>query len=494
MAGFSEPRAIGIAFALFACAVAPLRAQLISPGKLSAAHADLEGVRHCTDCHQLRERGITNANCLACHKPLAHVIAAGTGYHARVADKNCAECHKEHFGTEFQLIRFDTATFKHGDTGFDLAARHAELRCRQCHTPKLIAAQDVRDFKQMHGTLAKTFLGLPTTCVGCHEGDDPHGTQFRDRSCDACHSQRKWKPAAKFDHDSTRYALTGKHRDLACAQCHHPLPGQQAPRLWYVGLDFAACTACHRDLHRGEMGQDCTRCHATTGWRAFDRTAFERRFDHSQTGFRLEGKHAPLRCDACHSVAQAARRGIELHFASASPGTMYPKPDSRTCRSCHTDYHEGAFLASAGGAECDRCHTQGGWVPTTYDLARHDSTRFRLEGAHRAVPCFGCHQVQADTGTHLVFRIEDQTCRACHTAQDPHAGQFAGEKCDACHAATTFRIAAFDHSTTRFPLDSRHQEVPCDKCHPIATTASGRQYRVYRPLGTRCRDCHETRT
>ncbi len=44
------------AFAVFAvlAAAAPAIAQL-SPGPLSEAHADLEGVSHCLDCHGLEE-------------------------------------------------------------------------------------------------------------------------------------------------------------------------------------------------------------------------------------------------------------------------------------------------------------------------------------------------------------------------------------------------------------------------------------------------------
>jgi hypothetical protein len=57
----------------------------------------------------------------------------------------------------------------------------------------------------------------------------------------------------------------------------------------------------------------------------------------------------------------------------------------------------------------------------------------------------------------------------------------------------TFRIAAFDHSRTRFPLDGRHRDVECADCHVMVTAADGREFRRYRPVGTQCRDCHTNR-
>ena len=43
---------------------APLGAQIISPGKLSAAHASLDGMTNCTQCHELGKKGASDAKCL----------------------------------------------------------------------------------------------------------------------------------------------------------------------------------------------------------------------------------------------------------------------------------------------------------------------------------------------------------------------------------------------------------------------------------------------
>jgi len=63
----------------FAAGAVPARAQLgalISPGRLSKAHADLEGISRCSACHERGER-VTAAKCLTCHKPVADRIAVG---------------------------------------------------------------------------------------------------------------------------------------------------------------------------------------------------------------------------------------------------------------------------------------------------------------------------------------------------------------------------------------------------------------------------------
>ena len=479
---------LGLALAGGAC---PARAQLISPGKLSEAHADLEGVRNCTNCHRLRERGVANDLCLQCHEPERHRIEQRRGYHATVADRNCAVCHKEHFGRYFAVVRFDTASFDHSEVGFDLVERHAELDCRECHRPELIVAADVRVSKEEHGALDRTFLGLGTSCRACHTADDPHGDQFSDRTCTDCHSQTQWNPTEGFDHDRTDYPLTGRHRDAVCRGCHETLRGGDRPMLRYAGVAFGRCTDCHRDEHQGGMGTDCSRCHATEGWMEIARGSFERDFRHEHTEFPLRGAHADVTCAICHTLTGADVEGIRLSFATAERNRAYPRPAADDCLSCHLDYHDGAFVTISGGATCRSCHTETAWLPATYDIPRHnDGETFVLTGAHLATPCGDCHRSAAWEPDTLRFRMPHERCRDCHDTDDPHGTQFADRPCTDCHDTETFHVASFDHDKTRFPLDGRHRDVDCGACHPTTTDASGHESRLYRPLGTRCEDCH----
>ena len=139
---------VRVAFAavLAAGAVAPVPAgaQLISPGKLSAAHAELEGLRNCTQCHRLRQKGVDRELCLACHTPLADRIRRDAGFHATLEERDCATCHKDHFGREFDILRLDTLAFDHELTGYGLTGLHRDADCRACHTPSLVEDAAVR--------------------------------------------------------------------------------------------------------------------------------------------------------------------------------------------------------------------------------------------------------------------------------------------------------------------------------------------------------------
>lgn len=519
--------ALGIATALF-MVPGPGAAQLISPGKLSAPHAALEGITNCIRCHEPGHAGPAASRCLACHVPLQRRIAAGKGYHASIAARPCEDCHREHFGRDFALVRLDTATFQHGATGFVLRGAHARAACRDCHQPDRIVNADVRQFKGRYGALGRTMLGLSTACSACHRSDDPHGGQFGTRECSDCHDESDWKHAVRFDHGATRFELTGAHARVTCGACHHAeRPGGP---VRFAGLSFSSCTSCHRDPHDGAMGSSCTGCHTTGSWQKLDRTLVERRFDHSRTGFELQGAHASLHCAACHGGADVP--GIGIRFVAGTQSHTYPRPTGHDCASCHLDAHHGAFAGSPRRAECDRCHTQSAWTPTTFGLEQHDSTQFRLTGAHRAVPCDGCHR-STQPGKPPQLRMGDTDCRACHAKDDPHHGSFGSEscghchqtdsfrvksfdhagvqssQCDECHAKDsphreqfgetscaschdthTFRIARFDHSRTRFPLTGKHAALPCASCHHAEREPDGSSMVLYRPLPTNCSGCH----
>ena len=485
-------RALALVAALLLGASAPLAAQLFSPGKLARPHADLEGLRNCTQCHELHQRGTSNTRCLDCHRTLATRISAGTGLHATFGARNCAACHRDHLGLDHPLISLDTARFDHDTTGFTLGGSHQDLGCRDCHTPAKIAAADVRAFEGRHGALGRTYLGLPVTCEGCHRADSPHGAQFARRTCDACHGEDDWKGAERFDHDRARFRLTGKHLDLACGACHTSTTRPPAePRIRYTGIPSASCSACHSDPHRGAMTGACATCHSTTGWHDVAGAGLDGRFDHTRTRYPLTGAHATAACATCHDPRAPRPAAIRITWAAGSERATFGRPTYGTCLACHVDRHRGVFATSPGGAGCDNCHGNERWVPATYDLARHNAAgaRFALTGAHLTVPCAGCH-TPADSASGPVFRVTHTACAACHARDDPHHGQFAGRACEGCHVTAAFAQVTFDHARTRYPLDGAHARVSCASCHRLETAADGSTFRRYTPLGTACRDCH----
>ena len=508
---------IGIAFTLFAPAQA--RAQLISPGKLSAGHAELEGIRQCTECHELGQRGTSSRKCLGCHTLVESRVAQGRGYHASVRGQSCAECHRDHLGRSVSPVRFDPSSFRHETTGYSLKGAHAEQKCRECHAPAYVSARDVRAYRTGADFLQVTYLGLPTGCASCHTPDSPHGRQLASRGCQDCHGESDWKRASAFDHRSANYQLTGAHVRTRCEGCHATVNDT----VRYRGLRFSSCGDCHRTPHRGEVSGSCASCHGTSDWRRVDARAVASTFNHDRTGFALDGAHDRVRCAACHTASRTAE--IRLTFATGTPRSSYAKPVAQTCASCHVDPHPRSYYAARGTETCRQCHSVNAWQPVRYGLTEHNrSGNFALDGAHAVVACNACHTSRAapprlcaachrqddphrgafgaqacgDCHSATDFknarmnhdRVKGAACASCHQKNDPHQGQFGRRDCGDCHVTTSYRVRDFNHSATRYPLDGAHIRVACVGCHKRETSSAGQPFTRYQPLQRACKDCH----
>src|ERR1700741_3353583 len=93
-----------------------------------------------------------------------------------------------------------------------------------------------------------------------------------------------------------------------CATCHQF--GTSVPTF--------KCLDCHKEIaHRlaanhgyharlgmkNPNGRDCVRCHLEHNGEDFNLIHWEpsqKNFDHQQTGYKLEGKHAEVACEKCH--------------------------------------------------------------------------------------------------------------------------------------------------------------------------------------------------
>ncbi len=261
----------------------------LSPGELTHSHADLEGIRNCTKCHVLGDK-VSNDKCLDCHKVLKSRINARKGYHAsrEVKGKECASCHSEHHGRQFEMIRFEEKTFDHQLTGYDLTGAHQKIDCRDCHKPDLISDREIKFRKN-------TYLGLGQECLACHE-DSHQKTLGND--CASCHSTDAFAPAARFDHNKTDFALAGKHRDVDCAECHLKEMREGKSFQRFADIPFAQCSSCHDDPHQNQHLKRCDECHTE---QAFSDRRQLFRYNHSRTNFPLKGKHRQTACAECHS-------------------------------------------------------------------------------------------------------------------------------------------------------------------------------------------------
>lgn len=506
----------------------------LSPGDLTTAHAELEGMSNCTQCHDLGNK-VTNAKCLECHKEIKALITKKKGYHASkdVKAKDCFTCHSEHHGRKFDMVRFDEKTFDHGLTGYPLKGAHKPVDCRECHKPDNIADKQLK-------LRTKTFLGLDQTCMPCH--DDRHQGTMSSKCLD-CHGMDAFKPASAFDHDKTDFKLSGKHVPVDCKECHAVSTRNGKQFQAFNDVPHADCKACHDDPHKSHFINACAQCHSEESFNIFNG---KERFDHSTTPFKLNGKHKTTDCFACHKRtsdpltvfqdragvgmndcatchkdphegkfgADCAKchqeKGFKalLHMVDFDHNlTDYPLQGKHigvdckkclkgpytepiafdACNRCHEDFHKGVFTKNGVATDCVECHfLTDGFEVSMFGLEQHRNTALPLEGAHQATPCFECHMKD---GKNWTFRDIGSTCVDCH--DNVHGDDFAMNgvtDCRRCHVADDWFPKLFDHDLTKFPLVGEHVTVDCRECHTGAAEGKLPSFKIQR---FECADCHK---
>ncbi|MBI5728086.1 MAG: cytochrome C [Ignavibacteriales bacterium] len=436
----------------------PLRAQL-SPGDLTRAHAQLEGLSNCTKCHTLGKQ-VENSKCHACHGEMQKLISEKHGYHSSpdVKDKKCETCHGEHHGRNFQIIRFDKKNFNHDKTGFQLSGKHQNTDCDKCHQAKNIK----RKLSKKSGF---TYLGLKTECLDCHQ--DFHNGSLGN-NCSSCHSTEAFRPAKSFDHSKTKFQLTGRHLQVACEKCHPKSLQQGKTTQKFSGLQFGNCTPCHKDAHEGKLGSECKKCHTTSSFHAVAAGSF----DHSKTNFPLKGKHSTLACEKCHTKNASLR--LKHNF----------------CIDCHKDEHNGRFITTDKKTEdCQKCHSINGFKPSSYTIEQHNRAKFPLAGSHLSIPCESCHR-QNNSWT---FTKKHEKCTNCHT--NVHGNELSlkylgADECEKCHNINSWKTISFNHDTTGFRLEGKHQSLDCKKCH---IDKKNNSTLLFSSLESNCLQCHKDR-
>jgi hypothetical protein len=338
-----------------------------------------------------------------------------------------------------------------------------DLKCLDCHAE---IAQRLAARRGFHASVLKPGA-TGRDCVPCHS--DHNGRDF---------SLVRWDPSLKgFDHRKTGYPLEGGHASLTCEQCHNAKNIAPQERTGIKILDLNRtflglsrdCVSCHADVHRGQLGKDCVKCHNVTDWKAASTG-----FDHSKTRYPLTGAHAQVACQKCHTPETSDPKSIRF------VGLAFGK-----CADCHSDPHHGEFKAS-----CESCHTTAGWKQLSETRAGanfdHSTTKFPLLGKHAGVRCVDCHISGA-----FDRPLPHARCLDCH--KDAHQGQFLARKdggdCASCHTEDGFRPARFglkEHAATAYPLQAKHADVPCAKCHIPAGEKT-----IYKLRFTKCTDCHK---
>ncbi|MGD9790189.1 MAG: hypothetical protein AB7Q00_01975 [Phycisphaerales bacterium] len=247
-------------------------------------------------------------DCEACHKDPHDSQFAAAPYENR-----CVTCHAM---DAFFPCHFDLSM--HEKTRFPLDGSHRAVACAACHKVE----NDIRRFKE-----------VTMVCADCHE--DVHKGKFDAEGlpvtiagktgCARCHTTMDFHDITwTVDQHKiwTGEALTGKHAQAACNDCHRRDP---APRGSLAAFKPAskACSDCHDDIHAGQFAvervTDCAKCHQSTD--TFKTLVFDHQRD---SRFALDADHAKLDCIACHKPVEFSGRSIVRY-----------KPLGVECADCH---------------------------------------------------------------------------------------------------------------------------------------------------------------
>ncbi len=198
---------------------------------------------------------------------------------------------------------------------------HAEFeyQCSLCHQP-LKTTQNV-------------------LCLECHQGitaqiqekEGTHGYISDVNQCYLCHSEHRGRnfdmlaeALEQFDHTQTGFSLRWHAVDytihpINCTDCH--TQEKDFP------VQVENCTNCHADpdpqwlkQHKLDFGSQCLGCHD-----GFDRMA---QFNHGETQFALDGKHASLTCTDCHQVDEAQPSIDQFAMVSTDCAGCHVEPEN----------------------------------------------------------------------------------------------------------------------------------------------------------------------
>lgn len=415
-----------------------------SPGALSGkglsnvrlggfnSHAEFE--RQCAQCHQPLT-SLQAELCLACHTPIDDQISKAGSLHGSLENvMQCADCHSDHQGRDFDLRLGNLQDFDHSVVAFSLIWHQvdyslAPMDCLACHTSDDQFTVSTQSCTTCHASYDAGFMTVHLVdfgdgCTGCHDGLDS---------------------MARINHDNTNFQLDGSHIETVCVACHaqgqfNDLPGD--------------CVNCHSEpaAHMGTFGLDCATCHDSLSWKPahLEGKPFEH---HSQTNFSLvqhiqDYSAAVISCESCH------------------PNSVH-EFDPSSCSECHA-LDDRDFIVqhqSQLGENCIECHDG-------VDRMRHFDHQdfFPLEGSHAEIDCQACHVEQIYQGTPV-------ECKDCHPEPEIHAG-FFGFKCEYCHDSSSWYPAQL--ISHQFPIDHGDQgQVECEVCH------------IYTFSEYSCYECHE---
>jgi hypothetical protein len=389
----------------------------------SHQYAPAGKINACTDCHVGNNYTFTAANtdCYGCHQTAWNSTPSFGGavpnhITAGFPTSLCSQCH--------DTIVWTDSTFNHASTGFPLTNSH-----------QIAPAGKVTGCDQCHVGNYSTLAIQPTDCGNsqCHlttwqQTNNPThstaGAPFAAANCSTCHNTITWLTAI-FDHSTTGWPLTGSHqlapagKVVACTDCH-------IGNNYNLTAANTDCYGCHQTawtstqtiggsvpnhVTAGFSTAMCSTCHDTISWA-------DGKFDHSTTGFPLQGPHMlPPRTAVTGAIGPMVNACTDCHIGG-NYTTGYPTTD---CYGCHQTYFTNAqtygatvpnHIAANYPTTCVSCHTT--WVTTAWLGAVFNHTYFQIP--HQGSSCADCH---INATNYAIFSC----ISACHTGNSPHTSK-----------------------------------------------------------------------
>lgn len=368
--------------------------QVWNPGPVSQGHQVFAS--DCRACHEFAFIQVRDSGCIGCHRTIhEHVPKVGlTGARGiTFANTRCAECHRDHKGTQ-------------------MAPRAQEL-CADCHADIKAAApqaqsENVTDFASEHPQFRLALL----------DADHPKALR-RVRQADARPADMVERSNLKFNH-----AL------------HMSPAGIRNPEEKKTVL---ACEDCHRREDAGRlmapivMEQHCRRCHSL---------AFEPKVSRRQV------PHGPVE-DVVTTLREFYAR---LVLGDVPPGVTPPPDLIRMRPGAELSYQErqqALRIADeraqrvlhelfAERAVCSTCHYAKRTERGSYDVAPVRLARVWMPQAlfshakHATESCTTCHDVTRSKNAGDIAMPAIAKCRECHVGARPVMGKVTSD-CATCH-------------------------------------------------------------
>jgi hypothetical protein len=260
----------------------------------------------CSACHAPAWSGETmSIRCMNCHENIRDQLDGSKPLHGLMAQgQDCMSCHTEHKGPHASLTSL--AKFDHECAAFKLVGKHKQAECAACHKEQL-------------------YQQTPQACAACHAEPAMHKDKFG-ADCMSCHTPHDWHAATLlpqaltaggFNHDHTRFKLTGKHVTADCKSCHASNTFKGTP---------TSCVSCHVEPvshkpHPKTFGENCASCHSTLAWKGATLAKHTFPMNHRTK----DRKNSA--CAVCHQD--------KISLVSTTPAKLSPSYTTYSCYGCH---------------------------------------------------------------------------------------------------------------------------------------------------------------